>query len=266
MKSWIVLPAYNEEAALPPLLRSLIDRLTEDQREFTIVVVDDGSKDNTLRVVEEFGQKYPVIALSNIRNLGLAETIKRGLIYATEKSSADDVILTMDADNTHPAGLALRMIRLIREGNDVIIASRYREGSAIRGLSFQRRFLSYGASWMFRMLFPIAGVRDYTCGYRAYRAEVMKRLVLEHGDSFITETGFTCMVDILLRLRGRDLVFNEVPLVLRYDLKPTNSKMRVWKTVWDTLTLAMRRFLGISNAPSQESRRAKSATTGTRDS
>lgn len=244
VKIWVVLPAYNEEKALPPLLEALNEHLTFDKYAYSIIAVNDGSRDDTAGVLEEYSKKLPVIPVHNDGNKGLAETMRRGLMEAVKRADAKDIIVTMDADNTHPAGLALRMVRLVREGNDVVIASRYREGSHVRGLSFHRRMLSNGASWLFRIVFPTRGVRDYTCGYRAYRANVIKDLVDKYGREFISERGFSCMVDILLRLRQHDLVFAEVPLVLRYDLKPGLSKMKVLQTVLDTLKLLIRRRLG----------------------
>ena len=179
------------------------------------------------------------------QNKGLSETLKTGLLEALKHAQSRDVIITMDADNTHPAALTLRMVRLVREGNDVVIASRYRFGSYVRGLSWEREVMSYVASWMFRILFPIRGVRDYTCGYRAYRAEALQQLRAQFGDGWITERGFSCMVDVLLGLRKLDLIFTEVPLVLRYDLKPGRTKMQVARTIKDTLWLIFRRrFLG----------------------
>ncbi|MGZ3707358.1 MAG: glycosyltransferase family 2 protein [Bdellovibrionota bacterium] len=246
MKVWVVLPAYNEEEALPPLLTSLVETLKEERQDFSIIVVDDGSTDGTGKLIDELSARIPVIPLHNRPNQGLAETIKVGLTAAVERAAPADVIITMDADNTHPAGLMLRMLRLIREGNDVVIASRYREGSHVRGLSAFRRFLSLVASWLFRVVFPMRGVRDYTCGYRAYRAASIKALVDKYHRQFITERGFSCMVDILLRLRQEDLIFSEVPLVLRYDQKPGVTKMKIAQTVTDTLKLLVRRRLGMS--------------------
>ena len=241
MKIWIVLPAYNEAEALPLLLDALIESFSEEKKNYSIIVVNDGSADDTGRIIDEYGLKGQVIPIHNDGNKGLAETIRRGLMEGCKRAGDKDILITMDADNTHPAGLALRMSRLIQEGNDVVIASRYREGSHVRGLSFFRRTLSFGAGWLFRVMFPIRGVRDYTCGYRAYRASTIKRLVEKYGREFVSERGFSCMVDILLRLREEDLVFAEVPLVLRYDLKPGLSKMKVLETVMDTLKLLIRR-------------------------
>ena len=243
MKIWIVLPAYNEEKGLPPLLDSLIETFSTEKLQYEVIVVDDGSADKTLQVIKSYSDRFPVTAVSHTENSGLAETIKTGLLTAVKGAGDTDLILTMDADNTHPAGLALRMVRAIREGSDVVIASRYRDGSQVRGLALYRKFLSLGAAFIFRLLFPISGVRDYTCGYRVYRAKIIKDLIARYQGEFISERGFSCMVDILLRLRQFDLVFTEVPLILRYDKKQGASKMKVAQTVLDTLKLILKRRL-----------------------
>lgn len=243
MKIWIVLPAYNEEEALPPLIAALVEEFQEEKRQFKILIINDGSEDGTRDVAEAWSRIAPVTVHNNEANKGLAETLRIGLLEALKLAAKDDIIITMDADNTHPAALAMRMVRLIREGNDVVIASRYRAGSYVRGLPRYRRLLSYGASWLFRLLFPIRGVRDYTSGYRAYRAAILSQLMSRFGEAFISEKGFTAMVDILLRLREQQLIFTEVPLILRYDLKPGRSKMNVRRTIRETLSLAVRRRL-----------------------
>jgi dolichol-phosphate mannosyltransferase len=133
------------------------------------------------------------------------------------------------------------MVRMISEGYDVVIASRYREGSRTIGVPVLRRALSRGASWLFRAVFPIQGVRDYTCGYRAYRAGVVRSAIARYGEEFLDQDGFQCMVDILLKLRPMHLVFGEVPFILRYDYKEGGSKMNVSKTVRDTLGLMWKR-------------------------
>jgi dolichol-phosphate mannosyltransferase len=79
-------------------------------------------------------------------------------------SSDVEVVVTMDSDNTHSPGLFLRMIMALDEGNDVVIASRYRHGSRVIGLNLYRKILSLGMSYLFRILFPIKGVRITAAG------------------------------------------------------------------------------------------------------
>jgi dolichol-phosphate mannosyltransferase len=179
------------------------------------------------------------------RNRGLAEAINTGLAHAAEQAEARDIILTMDADNSHTPGLIASMVRKIHEGHDVVIASRYQPGARVVGLTLHRRLLSRVASLLFQAVLPIPNVRDYTCGFRAYRASLIQR-VRQDDPNFISEQGFTVMVDILLKLRTQqpEVLMAEVPLLLRYDLKKGASKMNVGRTSRQTLALIVRRRLG----------------------
>jgi dolichol-phosphate mannosyltransferase len=244
-KLYIVLPAYNEEECLRSLLEHIDTVLFDARRDYQVIVVNDGSVDRTAEIARECGQTMPVLVEDHPRNLGLGATIRDGLVCAAAMASDNDVVLTMDADDTHTPGLIVRMMRMVAEGHDVVIASRYQPGSRVIGVPLLRRFMSGCASVLFRVLLPIHGVKDFTCGYRAYRASVLKRALEEYGERFIDQEGFQCMVDILLKLRKLDLIFGEVPFLLRYDQKAGASKMNVSDTAMKTLRLILkRRFIG----------------------
>jgi dolichol-phosphate mannosyltransferase len=114
------------------------------------------------------------------------------------------------------------------------------------GVPFYRSVLSRAASLLLRITFPTPGVRDFTSGYRAYRAGMLRRAFATYGDDLVAESGFACMVDILLKLRRLGAIMNERPLILRYDFKYGVSKMHVLKTAAGTLALLLRRRLGRS--------------------
>jgi len=151
----------------------------------------------------------------------------------------------MDADDSHPPSLIIEMLGALEKGADVVIASRFQRGSATIGVPAYRVVLSVGASRLFRILFPTPGVRDFTCGFRAYRSEVLREAVRTHQDKLFEFDGFHAMVDLLLKLRSSGAKFSEVPIVLRYDLKQGKSKMRVWRTTLRTLHLALLRRVGL---------------------
>src|SRR3990167_2586818 len=249
MTTRVVLPAYNEAESLKFLLPSLIKSLSGEGKNFHIYVVDDGSVDGTAAQAKKFSSNK-VILIKHGRNLGLAETINSGLRRALKDSGDDDIIVTMDADNSHLPGLINRMLRLIEEGHDIVISSRFVAGARVRGVPLGRSILSWGGSFLFKLLFPIQGVKDYTCGYRAYRVSLLKRAVERFGNNFIGQKGFSCMVDILLKLREFDPIITEVPMILRYDLKPGKSKMDVGRTIVDTLVLILRTVLGVRQGQS----------------
>jgi dolichol-phosphate mannosyltransferase len=240
----VVLPVYNEEARIERLLRHIDEAMGDAPIPYRVVLVDDGSRDRTREIVEACAATMSIVLLRHDQNRGLGATIRDGLVAAAESAGDRDIIVTMDADDTHAPGLILRMVRMISEGHDVVIASRYRTGSRCIGVPFHRRMLSRGASWLLRAVFPTAGVKDYTCGYRAYRAGVVREALMRYGDDFLDQDGFQCMVDILLKLRRMNLIFGEVPFILRYDYKEGGSKMAVSRTIRDTLGLMVRRRLG----------------------
>ena len=217
--------------------------MEENGLEYRVVVVNDGSSDDTAAVVDQLKGRMPVTRIDHERNLGLGEAVRTGLLRAVGEAGERDIVITMDSDNTHTPGLIAGMVRGIREGNDVVIASRFRSGARIMGVPLYRRVLSRGGSWLFRILFPTRNVRDFTSGYRAYRAPLLKRAFEVYGSEFVAESGFSCMVDILLKLRALDAIMVELPLVLRYDFKYGISKMMVIETVADTLRLAFSRRL-----------------------
>ena len=240
----ITLPAFNEEAALPRLLSEIRAAMAENQLEYRVLVVNDGSIDGTGKVVAEMSAEMPLTGVDHEENRGLGDSIRTGLMRSLEDAAERDIIVTMDADNTHTPGLIARMVNGIREGNDVIVASRYRPSAHIKGVPAYRRLLSFVANTMFRILFPMRNVRDYTSGYRAYRAGILQQAFDTYGDDFVAQSGFSCMVDIMLKLRRLDAIVSEVPLILRYDRKADVSKMLVMRTVGETLRLMAARRLG----------------------
>lgn len=238
-----MLPAYNEEANIGNLLARIDSALTETGLAYEIIVVNDGSRDRTEEILRSCADRYNLNILMHNRNMGYGTTIRDGLNAAANAAAPFDVIVTMDADESHNPGLIYRMVQLIREGHDVVIASRFQPGGRVYGLSIPRRTASIGASLLFRILFPTTGVRDFTCGFRAFRASVLQEAFATYGPSFVDQEGFSSSVDIVLKLRRHNVIFGEVPMVLRYDLKLGESKMRVWRTIAQTLSLIARRRL-----------------------
>lgn len=239
---YVGLPAYNEEAALPPLIERLIALRDGGMRDLVLFVVDDGSADGTAAVVAGYGEAHPWIRLvPHERNKGLSQAIQTIIRTFTTWGKPGDTLVTLDADNTQPPETIPAMLSRLGEGYDVVIASRFRPGAKVYGVPPLRRLYSRVMSVLFQAVMPVKGVRDYSCGFRAYRYETLRAAVDAYGDSFITEQGFSCMVEILLQLNHLPGVrFSEVPFTLHYDWKPTATKMRVGKTISDTLRLAAR--------------------------
>lgn len=242
MKVTLLLPAYNEEADLPPLLERAGAAL-EGRADYRILVVDDGSRDGTADAVRRAAERLPITLIQHARNQGLGAAMRTGLKAAAQ---GEGVVVTMDADNSHDPELIHAMVARLDGASEVVIASRFQPGGAELGVPAHRRLLSHTASAVLRILIRYPGVRDYTCGYRVYRVETLRRLIDAFGDGFVRENGFSCMLELLLNLRTLGVPAAEVPLVLRYDLKTGSSKMRVMRTVWRYAVTITRGFLPLT--------------------
>ncbi len=224
---YLLLPAYNEEESLP-LLIPKIDRLFRSiKREYRFIVCDDGSKDKTALILKELSAGYPMEVLSHKINRGLGETSRDLFERAAELTKSDDLIIRMDCDNTHEPAFICHMLSKVEEGYDVVIASRFQKGGGQIGLNSYKAFISFCANIFMKIFFPIKGVWEYSCGFRVYRAEIIKRAIEYFGNQFILlkGLGFTCTLEKLVKLRMLNARFTEIPFVLRYDQKRSQSKM-----------------------------------------
>lgn len=237
---YVTLPAYNEEKALPEIFASLTDVIAASDEEIRIIVVNDGSSDNTLKVASSYKDKLPLTILDHGTNKGLGVAMRTLLYHIAEIADPDDVAVAMDADNTHDPSLIPKMREKINSGADIVIASRYHPDGDEVGLSRFRRILSGGASFLLKLFFHIPGVRDYTCGYRMYRVSRLQQAREVYGDDFITERNFVCMAEILIKLSKIGAKVDEVGLVLRYDLKGGASKMPFVRTILKYLLIIWR--------------------------
>ena len=229
-KIWVVLPAYNEAASIGELIGAVGAVMTACEQPYEVVVVDDGSHDGTGDIARAAGGSASVTVLVNEQNLGLGGAIRRGLEHAAGEAGSDDVVVTMDADLTQDPAYIPDLIASYRRGADVVIASRFRRGSRVVGVPAGRRITTLGARLVMGILLPIEGVRDYSCGFRLYRAQTLRAALERLDDQFVRQRGFACMVEIIGKLRERAR-FAEVPFVLRYDAKRSPSSMRIGRTV-----------------------------------
>lgn len=240
-KIYMLLPAYNEGEAINPVLNRIKMDMESQGFVYEIIVYNDGSTDNTLDILEQNRYRVPLKIIGKEQNEGLGfalfSLLKEVLMLSTNEN---DIAIVLDSDNTHNPEHIYQMVNKIRDGFDVAIASRYLKDSRIVGVTQFRQLLSIVASWMMRMLFPIKGVKDYTCGYRAYSIACLRKVFEKFGENLVEEKGFACMAELLIKFRSMNIRAVEVPLILRYDQKGGESKMDVMKTIKRTLLMILR--------------------------
>lgn len=224
---FVVLPAYNEEEALRPLLPKVDAVMRSLGESYRVVVINDGSSDRTAEILRELGREYPIDVLTHRYNRGLGETIRDGFEYVAERAAPEDIIVRMDCDDTHDPKYIPSMLEKLRAGYEVVTASRYAPGGGQLGLDWYRRSMSRTANLLFKLCFPVRGLWEYTCGFRAYRAAVVQDALAIFGNKFIDlkGMGFTGTLEKLIKFRMMGARIAEVPFVLRYDQKLSSSKI-----------------------------------------
>ena len=243
MKRFVIyIPCYNEEENIVPLLENIRELRTvaaNQEVDVHAIVVDDKSKDRTAELAQSFIDDHDFVSMiRHDPNKGLVGVLETTFSDSQKFIGDADVlgIGLLDGDNTHNPLTFLPMLTKLREGYDVVVASRYQVGSVIMGVSRFRKFLSKGMSVMFRMFGRIENIRDYSCGFRAYSRSIVKRV----GPVELKARSFACMVELLTVCDKKGATFFEVPFCLRYDYKGGESKMPFVKTILETVKVLIR--------------------------
>ncbi|MEK9145409.1 MAG: glycosyltransferase [Elusimicrobiota bacterium] len=231
----LVIPAYNEAKNLPGLCRRIRESMAA--RPYRLFIVDDGSKDDTARVLEGLRGEHPILPLPHPKNMGLSAVFLTGLRAALEGAEENDAIVVMEGDGTSDPAVLPDMLDLLQNPCDVVIASRYAPGGAYRNFPAKRLLLSTAANTLLRLVCRIPGVRDYTIFYRAYRAGPLRRALDAYRGRFTSAGGFACNAEMLLRLKGFIREARETPFIYDYSLKQGASSMRIMNNLKSYLTL-----------------------------
>lgn len=240
---YAILPCYNEEENIGLLIdewNKQHGKLQEEGKNLIIVGIDDCSKDNTKQVIYEKSVEYDnVVLFSHKENKGLCGGLNTAIAYFLKNGSPGDYMVLMDGDNTHNPGYVHDMLHKIQTGKDCVIASRYCNTSGVVGVAAYREFMSNMAKHYYNMVLQVPDVKDYTCGYRIYTYDIIKKLVTKFGKDPIKEKSFACMMELLYKCYVVGAVFGEVGFELRYDNKRGESKMHVFTTMKKSLTTAL---------------------------
>ncbi len=188
----LILPCYNEEKRLDP---TQVQELLEDPR-VSLILVDDGSRDGTRRVLEEIRERNPslieIVALTP--NRGKGEAVRRGLLRGIEKGAS--IVAFADSDFATPPGEILRVIDTVADQNaDGAIGSRI----ALAGSSIERSAIRHYLGRVFATAASLAlqaSFYDTQCGSKAFR--VTPRLKSALATPFISTWAFD--VELLSRL------------------------------------------------------------------
>ena len=192
----IIIPTYNEKDNIIPLVERIGHALSN--YDYEVVFVDDSSRDGTAELAIALSPKYPVKVMVRQNKRGLASAVVDGLSQATGQ-----IVGVMDADLQHPPEVIPDLLREIKGGADIAIASRYVKGGGCQGWGLTRRIISKAAIVLAHLLLPSTRrVRDPMSGFF-----IFNRQVVAHAD--LRPTGFKILLEILMEGEFQDIA--EVP-------------------------------------------------------
>ena len=231
----LVIPAYNESSRIRPTLDEILRYTAERKWDAELLVVDDGSRDDTGAIVREYGRTYSQVQLvQNPGNRGKGYSVRNGMLHAR-----GDICLFTDADLSSPIAEAEKLIAAIHQGADIAIGSRWLRAE----LQTERQPLYRQAfGRIFNMLLRVVlglRFRDTQCGFKAFRREAAQRIFPLQR---IERWGFDPEILFLARRMGLQTV--EVPVVWAHSegtrLHPFRDGLRMFGDVmrirWNALT------------------------------
>jgi glycosyltransferase involved in cell wall biosynthesis len=168
----IIIPAYNEAERIPQTLVDMDKRLSGVDYSYEILVVNDGSKDNTASVVRNIAKMVKNLRLIDMKdNVGKGGAVKQGMLLAAGK-----IRLFADADNSTSIDQFDRMIPLFKEGYGVVIGSRAVKGATLDPPEPLYRQMIGKALNLLIQLFLLPGIWDTQCGFKAYTDEAAGKI------------------------------------------------------------------------------------------
>jgi dolichyl-phosphate beta-glucosyltransferase len=218
----IIIPAHNEEQRLPLNLTKIDAFLKDQPYGAEVIVVENGSSDSTVEVVQAFAKTHPNIRLLEVESRGKGLAVRAGMLAAR-----GEYRFICDADLSMPIDELVNFLPPYVDGHDVLIASREAEGSRRMNEPPHRRLIGRIANRIINLT-ALPGFEDTQCGFKMFRREVAEDLF-----SVQRMNGIGFDIELLFIAQKRGYKIQEVPITWYYD---PDSRIRLLQ---DSLNLVL---------------------------
>lgn len=234
-KNLVIIPTYNEIENIEKMVRTVFSL----ERDFELLIVDDGSPDGTAKKVKELQNEYAQKLHIEERKgkLGLGTAYIHGFKWAIARGY--DFIFEMDCDFSHNPNDLIRLLDACENGADVAVGSRYVKGGNVSNWDMKRILLSYFASIYVRMILWIP-VKDTTAGFKCYKRKVLETIQLDK----IQFMGYAFQIEMKYAAYKAGFKIVEVP-ILFVDRVLGVSKMstKIFKEAFlGVISMRLRKF------------------------
>jgi len=236
----VVIPCYNEEDKISSTIKTIDDFLNRNNISGEIIVVDDGSQDKTLWVVQNTETKNSLKIISYMPNRGKGFAVKKGMLASTGK-----FVLFTDADLSTPIEEFNKLLPFVKQGYDVVIASRALPSSQLSpSQPFYRKFIGYICRQIVRALL-LPEIKDTQCGFKLFTRKAVDEIL-----PFMETEGFAFDIEMLAIARMKNLKIKEVGVLWKNN---PSSKVNIFKDTVKTFLEVIK----ISRRPSTNLDRLK---------
>jgi len=212
----IIIPAYNEETLIVNTLESLRSYMATRPEQYEIIVVDDGSQDETAASIQDWQKQTnaDLQLLINQKNMGKGFSIRRGV-----RESRGKYVIFIDADLPYELYAIDDFLSALKNGYDLAVGSRVLPGSEVRGVPFYRYMAGQVFSWMVQVVL-FTGLPDTQCGFKSFRSVAAKEIFRRTSiDGF----GF----DVEMLFIARKLKFTIQPVAVHMIEHRQRSRVRL---------------------------------------
>jgi glycosyltransferase involved in cell wall biosynthesis len=226
----VVIPAYNEELNLKDNVLEEVNKYLKKQKyNWEVLIVDDGSTDETSNLVKSFIKKHKKFHLLEEPHRGKAGTVIAGMLKAS-----GDIVLFTDMDQATPITELDKVLPKFEQGYDIAIGSRIGR----KGYPLTRKAMAYGFM-ILRTLILRLPFRDTQCGFKAFRKEVsreiFKRMQIFNDKARIKGASVTAGFDLEILYIARKLKFKVAEVTVDWREKGLRKEVRPLKDSWDGL-------------------------------
>ena len=222
---YVCIPVRDEARTVGVLLWKIRKVMAELVRDYEILVLDDASSDDTAATLGRYRKVLPLTVIRSEERLGYARALEGLLREVTRRASYPkrDIAITLQGDFTDDPTHVSVLVKTIEGGADVVAGCAVQKGGGPRSVRWARTL----APWALGGLFRRAPVSDPLCGFRAYRAIVLKKVLREEeGTPLFSTEAWATNVELLGLVAPHARRIEEAPIEPRYDLQVRPSRVR----------------------------------------